>query len=287
MSKGRTPAAVPTDAAAFGARVDGLADALFGAMAGHGGAVISPISLLDGLTPLVAAARGETAARLRGLLFGGEEAAPLLNFAALSEALRGAETGAGGPLSRCSALWTLPETALRPGYCAALEAVGTETHVLDLSTTTAAARINAWADDRTEGLVPAIVSSLPTGAVAIATAALHFAALWLRRFDPLETQLSAFARLGAPPVEVPFMRATIAEAAYARDEALHAVLLPYAGGAFEFIALAPEPERIPQRQWNWYGSKRRYVGYARCASPFQTASGLNCRVSQSPHRLWT
>jgi serpin B len=240
----KTPAAVRDDAEVLAARADKLADALFGAMGGRGGAVVSPVSLLDGLAPLMAAARGETAARLRGL-FGGEEAAPLRAFAALSGSLRDVEAGAGLLLCRCSALWTSPGAALRPGYRAALEAVGTEMRALDLSAATAATRINAWADARTEGLVPAIVASLPGDAVAIATAALHFAAHWLRRFDPSETQPSAFARPGAPPVEIPFMRATIAEAAYAQDAALHAVLLPYAGGAFEFIALAPEPGEDP------------------------------------------
>jgi serpin B len=231
-------------AKALAARADGLADALFGAMAGRGGAVVSPLSLLDGLAPLMAAARGETAAHLRELLFGGEEAAPLRVFAALSGALSGVKAE-DGLLCRCSALWSPLGAALRADYRAELEAVGTEARSLDLSDATAPTRINAWVDARTQGLVPAIVASLPSHAVAIATAALHFAAPWLRRFDLSETQSDAFARLGAPPVEIPFMRATIAEAAYARDGALHAVLLPYAGGTFEFIALAPEPGENP------------------------------------------
>ena len=252
---GLAPQSPPPDDPGGGVigRANALAEELLGPETA-GAAVLSPLSLLEALAPLMAAARGATADRLRSALFGGDATRPLKEFIALSRAL--CDTAGPlpqqvpavpqhKPLHRASALWVMPGQTFSEHFASALGTVGVTLDKLDLSSPTATSHINDWVRARTEGLIPGILTTLPADTLAVATAALHFAARWAQGFDPAETEPGLFARPDAPLAEVLFMRASISGAAYAQNGTLHAVLLPYQGGEFEFIALAPVPGQDP------------------------------------------
>ena len=197
--------------------------------------VVSPLSLADAGALLVPAAVEEAAEVLRTGFRLPSGPARMQPFNALDAAL-----AEGASLRRATALWLRPGAAPLPAYAEAVRPLRTVSRrEVDFAAPDAVPRINAWVADATGGRIRDILGGpLPPNTNAVITAALHFRANWAERFDAAATRPGPFRRAGAPPMPVPLMTKLV-PGGYARDGAVHAVRLPYADAAFEFVALAP------------------------------------------------
>jgi serpin B len=115
---------------------------------------------------------------------------------------------------------------LAAGYAAGPALAGVDTGPLD------AAAINAWARERTRGMIPSVVDRLSRDEILALTDVVYLDAAWRKPFDPAATRPRPFAGAG----EVPMMDAS-GEFPYAESGGLRAVRLPYGDGALQFVAV--------------------------------------------------
>lgn len=218
-----------------------LADTLFAGSGLADGGIMSPLNILEALAPLVPAARGQAAAVLNILYSGAETSAdPLAEASDLWSALApDTDANRRSPLSHAAALW-LDETATTQPRTSRMwqDPLGVLVESLALDSPAALSRINAWVGRQTAGLVPSVLDRIPSGASAIVTAALHFAASWGRAFDPALTRPGLFTPPNGAPIMVPFMRlAAPMPVDYAEANGLAGVRLAYADPAFEYVTV--------------------------------------------------
>ncbi len=211
----------------------------------QGGGIISPLSLLDALAPLAAAARDETAA-VFVKLFGSARLAEMIE---LHGALR------QNALSRATATWLPPGTAPNRAFLQRLAPLEIETKEVDFTASGALGLINGWVAAHTANLIPSVIDRLPAYPSAVITSALHFAARWLQPFDPAATRQGSFTRADGRRSDVSFMRDT-RMIPYAEDGHWQALQLPYANTDFSFSALVPAPGR-PTRALGQLVQQRR------------------------------
>ncbi len=218
---------------ALAARANALGLRLLAAEAGGGGALLSPLSLLDALAPLAPGAQGAAA----------EALARLLGPRARGEALAlHQRLGTDPALRRAAALWLPQRRAPLRGYAAAIAPLGTQVEALDFADPAALVRINGWVAERTTNLIPTLLDRLPRDPGLVLTAALYFAARWAMPFNPADTQAGPFTRGDGRRVQARFLRGT-RTIPFTRDTRWQAVRLPYATDAFELLLLGPEPGR--------------------------------------------
>jgi serine protease inhibitor len=169
--------------------------------------VFSPLGVRRALEVVRRGARGRTRAALDEVL--GSDAPP--------------EIGLDDPavvLYMATAAW------LGAGYAPGPAMDGLETGPLE------AAAINAWARERTRGMIPSVVDSLSPADRLALTDAVYMDAAWTKPFDPAKTRPRPFEGAG----EVAMMDAS-GEFAYAEAGGLRAVRLPYGQGALRFVAV--------------------------------------------------
>ncbi len=174
---------------------------------GDGDVVFSPLGLRRALEVVRRGASGRSRAALDALL--GPE--PPADVAVDDPAV---------VLYAATAAW------LARGYAPGPALAGLDTGPLE------AAAINAWARERTRGMIPSVVDSVsPEDRLAL-TDAVYMDAAWTTPFDPAATRPRPFAGAG----EVAMMDAS-GEFAYAEQGELRAVQLPYGQGALRFVAV--------------------------------------------------
>src|SRR5437764_8404713 len=115
---------------------------------------------------------------------------------------------------------------LAAGYRPGPALAGVDTGPLD------AGAINAWARDRTRGMIPSVVAQLPRDEILALTDVVYLDAAWRKPFDPQQTRPQPFAGAG----DVPMMD-TSGEFDYAEAGDLRAVRLPYGEGALRFVGV--------------------------------------------------
>jgi serpin B len=111
----------------------------------------------------------------------------------------------------------------------------------------ARAVINAWVEDRTEGLVSDL---LPPDAIDALTYlvlanSVYFKADWLSQFDPAYTHTGTFTLVDGSQVSVPLMRGEQTFPYYEGD-GYRAVELPYQGEAISMLAVLPDEGRFQE-----------------------------------------
>ena len=252
LASGLPAAALPVSASGTGLtrRAHALAGTVLAAAAQAGGnALVSPLNLLEALAPLVPAARGPARAALNQTYAGSAAATePLSDIAALFRMLSPPPGAAAPPaLSHAAALWVDGQEQLQKQTAAVLrDTLGLTISSLSLNSPQALELINGWVTAKTYGNIAGILDRMPADASAVITAALYFAARWQQAFDPGLTRSDGFMRADGQTAPVAFMRTgEPATAGYGTTGPLHAIALPYADTAFEFIALAPRPGGDP------------------------------------------
>jgi len=102
--------------------------------------------------------------------------------------------------------------------------------------------INSWASDRTEGLIPELLPSLPGDTRLTLTNAIYLKADWLHRFAPANTDRARFhSRAGTTPTE--FMHTT-EQLRYGSHQSYAAVELPYRASTLSLLVVLPKEGEI-------------------------------------------
>jgi len=140
-------------------------------------------------------------------------------------------------VSVANSLWCSNHARVLPEYAARVrDAYNAEISVQDLGAPDAVSRINAWANEKTKGRIPAIVSTVPALARLVALNAIYFNGRWWQPFDKKWTRDGLFTTAAGLKKQVPMM-SQAGTFSYYEDRSLQAVVLPYKGGVNMYVIL--------------------------------------------------
>lgn len=196
----------------------------------------SPASIEQAFGVLELGAAGETRSQLRSVLPPPRDAKGL------------AGKGDGVEVRLANALWLSDKWRFNPQFVAqAADRYGATAEALDFSQQDAsAARINAWADGATQGLIPKVVGpdAIDPDGAAFITNALYFDGLWQTPFDGREQAPFLFGNGQNRPFTL--MRETITAPLVKRGE-WSAVRLAYQNPRYAMDVIMPTDRVVMRR----------------------------------------
>jgi serine protease inhibitor len=204
-----------------------LAWALIEKLASRTGTVtVSPAGLASvfGIISL-GADRAMKAAIAKALGFGPRQAED--GLAALA-AVRGKLANASDTFQSANRIVIAPTTPLNEGLRARLESFGIDYSVADLNDPEAAAKIDAWVGEVTQGAIPEILGGPVEEASFVALNALHFKGRWKTRFDRQLTVTAFFKGINGNAGDVAMMHLGQAIRAFRQERNFVAVDLSFA-----------------------------------------------------------
>jgi serine protease inhibitor len=153
--------------------------------------------------------------------------------------------------------------------------LGIDVETIDFADPAAPTRINAWAAERTRGMIPAIIDRLDPDEVFALTDAAYFDGAWTVPFDPAHTTTQRFTRPDGTTVDVPMMYAN-RKFEYFEDDHVQCVRLPY-GNTMEvcFTAVVARDGLEPPRVADWDALATRERSGSVAMPRFRAASGLD------------
>jgi serine protease inhibitor len=153
--------------------------------------------------------------------------------------------------------------------------LGIDVRAIDFADPGAPAVINAWAAERTRGMIAAIVDRLDRDEVLALTDAAYFDGAWTEPFDPANTTSEPFTRPDGTAVDVPTMHAA-RKFEYFEDDEVQCVRLPY-GNAMElcFVAVVAREGLGPPRIDDWASLQTRPRQGTVAMPRFRAESGLD------------
>jgi serine protease inhibitor len=208
---------------------------------------ISPLSVFLALQMTGNGSAGTTRTAMRNVLALPDRDAAVLNAstAALQTQLASRGTDA---LTIANALWADRHFTLTPGFVKLCESVfGARAAALNFKDPKAAAEINDWVKNKTNGKIGNIVT--PEGivnAAVILTNAVYFAAMWRSEFAVSQTQDETFHKTGGSTKKIPMMSQSRLTAAYRDGSNFEGALLYYKESSIFFFALLPKPGNTPK-----------------------------------------
>ena len=150
-----------------------------------------------------------------------------------------------------------------PSFSAVLEdRFGAPTQRLDFAGADAVERINAWAAQATDGVVPRLLSALEPDDALVLANAVHFKGEWSQPFDPARTAPLPFHLASGEAVEVPTMQADDLPARYRDDQDFQAVRLAYGEGAFALTVVLPRAGLEPAESLERLAADPSWLGGA-------------------------
>lgn len=215
-----------------------LGIALMRDMEANDNLVISPLSLYIVMAMAGEGAQGETRAQLMralGLDLNDSAAEAVNEMLALTDA-HGSTT-----LNILCSVWLDERFTLSDEYARALASeYGAEAYTLDLSSAQAPEKINAWAEERTRGLIKRVLDAPYADDAAMALMnAVYINAVWRVKFSEDNTYDEAFTLADGARVYAPFMHSTAYYSYTEADDGARAVILDYDDGATAFMAVLP------------------------------------------------
>ncbi len=121
-----------------------------------------------------------------------------------------------------------------------------------LGTNTAKNKINKWVSERTNKMIPQLLTKKLDEETRLALVnALYFHADWQQQFMPEVTRKGDFKPDGGKAVKADMMHATIYHCGYFKDQESEGVVLPYKDSNFAFVAVKPSGEKSIRE---WYDS---------------------------------
>ena len=124
-------------------------------------------------------------------------------------------------------------------------------------------KINQWASDHTNGLVPRILDQVDPSAVCYIMDALYFMSEWSTPFPQGKTSKESFTRQDGTQTQVQMMKNTL-KTGYWENETMQAVTLVYGNGAFSMTVLLPVPGKNVSDVTAFLKSDNRSIHPARC-----------------------
>ena len=159
--------------------------------------VVSPYNALAALSMVTKGADGVTREELAKALFGvkGKDLDKAADdYAALNNQVLAANKGQV-QLTTANGVWTNQDfMTLKPAFADDLKKTfGAEISAEDFSDKATVAKINKWASDNTNGLIPSVLDKLKKDDAAILASALYFKGEWTHKFDKKLTEEKPFA----------------------------------------------------------------------------------------------
>ncbi|MBF2051927.1 MAG: serpin family protein [Candidatus Sericytochromatia bacterium] len=233
---------------------------------------ISPLSLSIALSMLYQGASGETR----------QEIADALRYSGLSEAEINAgnltlrkrlqNSGKGVTVQIANALWGKAGLSFNAGFLSRNQAFyDARLEALDFGSATAVARINQWASDNTNGLIPKVIEEIDPMTILILMNAIYFKGDWSEPFEASQTQERSFYKADGTTLEHPMMQ-RYDKFRYTNntDAGFEAVSLPYGEAEeTEMILLLPHAGKdlaslrdqlTPENWQSWLSSLRSRDG---------------------------
>ncbi len=239
----RTPAAASGD---FGLELIGAQP--------PGNVVIAPGSIATALAMAGTGAAGLTAAQIAEVLHlrGPAEfdrVGNLQRTVARQQLAAGRGHAKAATLRTANGLFVQQGFALKPAFTNRLQRhFGAAPEAVDFENDPfgSLAAINSWVSDRTDGLIPELLGSLPDDTRLVLSNALYLQAEWLHRFDPADTLPGPFyGRKGATRVE--FMH-QVESLRYAAGRGYRAVELPYRASTLSLLVVLPRGKSVTALQ---------------------------------------
>lgn len=111
---------------------------------------------------------------------------------------------------------------------------------LDFSDPSAVDKINAWCNQTTEGLIPAILDEVNPTAIVYLLNSFYFKARWESEFSPEKTQEGNFTTSSGKVIKAHFMQAK-RMAAYVKNEWFTSTSLSYQNDSYAIRLILPQP----------------------------------------------
>ena len=202
--------------------------------------IISPLSMQFLLGMLLDGAQGQTADEICKVLgYGVGEVKAVNEYAqALMNQLPGLDKKT--KLAIANAVVVNKRYSLLSGYASDVKQYyGAEVSSLDFSDVTGTKnKINKWASDHTNGLVPKILDEVSPDAACYIMDALYFKSKWSTPFPQGNTSKETFTTQNGTQTKVQMMKNTV-KTLYLENETLQAVTLPYGNKAYYMTVLLP------------------------------------------------
>ena len=214
-----------------------------------GNLAFSPLSVLVELAMSCAGARGDTAAQMRTVLrLPSADERVHTALAEMCQTISGAADGAHR-LAVANSIWAQDGMALRQAFLDLITThYGGELHRVDfLKAAEASARMNRWAEERTNGRIRGLISSnaLTPLTRLVLLNAVYFKSRWATPFRIHSTQPAPFHLADGRTMEVPLMHRRD-RIRYRQADDFHAVELEYRGGRVSMLVLLPyENDGLP------------------------------------------
>ncbi|MEI6503582.1 MAG: serpin family protein, partial [Armatimonadota bacterium] len=211
---------------------------------------ISPTSLMLAMAMVYNGAGGETKTEMAKALQVADIPVGDVNqqLAALQTGLRTGDKDVQVEIA--NSLWASNGYSFKPPFVKLCDSYYQATvDALDFTTPQAMAKINGWANEKTHGLIPEIVTRQDLGQAALLLIdAVYFKGKWANPFHEEKTKRQTFTLPGGRTKTVEMME-RFGGYVYAEDRQLQAIALPYGTGRMNMIVVLPRnPEGLPALQ---------------------------------------
>jgi serpin B len=203
---------------------------------GNADVTISPASLVSAFAIVGDGAdRPMKAAMIRALGF--EPGQPAKNLTALVEARAALAGDKSGLFQSADRIVLAPGAVPYPDLLARLARLGISHSTEDLSNPEAVAKIDAWVEEVTHGVIPEILGGPLDKASFVALNALHFKGRWKIPFDPKQTTPAPFESAEGKKAEVAMMHLSEGERAFRTEGNFIGVDLPFSNERFSLVVV--------------------------------------------------
>jgi len=254
-------------------KTDSFTANLMQLMPRDGNYMVSPLSLQMALGMLANGAEGETLTELLSAL----SIDNLASFNADTKTRIAAyDTYDKLTVRLADSVWINETVAPNAFFVPAFETTVTDVFKADsyrVSSADAVDRINAWVNDKTEGLIDSILDKEQNQFVLSLVNALYFKGNWATPFSKIATADGTFTSRDGSEVTLPFMTAT-RSLRYGSGEGYRILALPYQGNRFSMYLLLKDDGVFPADLDSMIESMSHQ--YVRCRLPrFKTEFALS------------
>ena len=157
-------------------------------------------------------------------------------FESLRKLTRTASLDINSPLKLANMIVFDPITHPLKSALEKLAATGADVSVENLRAPGALEKINKWAKEKTEGMIPRVLDDVSQAGL-VAVNALYFKDAWKTRFDPSNTKEQPFYPASGTPMQVQIMNLSTSHLAFRQNEKFIAVELPHATDRYRMVVV--------------------------------------------------
>jgi serpin B len=204
--------------------------------------MISPMSISYALSMTLNGANGETrTAMLEALRLNGITVDAINNsYKNLTEALLSVDKRV--LISIANSVWTENDFAVKQAFIDILtNYYDAESKSFDINDSSAPDKINAWIEDKTNGLIKEMIDKLEDNTVMLLINAIYFKGKWKSEYDESKTVEMPFYKTGINQVDVPMMKQETEFSVYQGDGFILAEF-PYGQGNFVMDVILPDEQ---------------------------------------------